>query len=267
MHSQAAVAALLAILIVLARGDDTGQFLVITDIHIDAYYGTPSGYQCTGASSPPFGTFGCDSPWSLFESVLAAAAIAVPSPDFILIVGDSLRHDMAALPNATATLVATMANVTELVLRYFPESVVVPSHGYHVIIDTLGNNDVVPDYVLPVAESPPILEAIANTWTFLDASEAQSFTQGGFFSRQVAPGLTVISLNTIPYSINHSPNTASDPDPFGQFAWLQGQLAAARANTSVAYLVGHVPPTFDSYACKSMWVAGYVATYYASLLE
>ena len=59
------------------------------------------------------------------------------------------------------------------------------------------------------------------------------FACGGYMNRRVQNKLRIISLNTVVWSLSHKPkinDTAEILDPFGQMAWLQVQLDAAKKN-------------------------------------
>jgi sphingomyelin phosphodiesterase acid-like 3 len=57
------------------------------------------------------------------------------------------------------------------------------------------------------------------------------------------------------------PDTSSDPDPFGQFAWLDATLAALQAQDKLAYITGHIAPIVDSYGGNPQWHVHYIDRY------
>ena len=184
----------------------------------------------------------------------------VAAPDFVLVLGDGMRHNADQLPDPLAASLETQQNLTAMLTYAFPDT---PLHA-HAIAETIGNNDVVPDYTLPLERNSSALQRFVLAWLdTLDASNVATVQQVGFYVREMLPGLRIVALNTLPYSVNHMPSNASDPDPFGQFAWLDSVLAAARLDGAAVYLVGHIPPIVDSYARKSDWVETYAATYTA----
>lgn len=83
---------------------------------------------------------------------------------------------------------------------------------------------------------------------------------GGYYEREVEPGLVVISINTIPYSYHHTP-PSSQEDPFGQFEWLESRLASAASLKQSVIIVGHIGPIVDSYAKKDLWAEQHVKSY------
>lgn len=163
-------------------------------------------------------------------------------------------------------------NVSALFDTYFPNasrfgSPAVEAHAPLTI--TLGNNDVLPNYHLPLTPpnasanaSAPMLQQLARDWQHeLSAQEYADVRYGGYYARPVLPGLVLISLNTLVYSTSHTPDTSNISDPNGQFAWLQSQLAAVRANSSRTYIIGHIPPVVDSFNLEPMWQPQYVDRY------
>ena len=94
-----------------------GTFLVLTDVHLDPYYGTTrahnvNGYACGNAVEHTFGRVGCDSPVTLLEETIrrahevTAGSSAVNGggePDFILITGDSVRHEASYVDGAAGS--------------------------------------------------------------------------------------------------------------------------------------------------------------------
>lgn len=62
---------------------------------------------------------------------------------------------------------------------------------------------------------------------------------------------------------SHLPDTSSELDPFGQFAWLDETLAALREQGKVAYVTGHIAPIVDSYGGAPQWHVHYIDRYKA----
>ena len=86
-------------------------------------------------------------------------------------------------------------------------------------------------------------------------------------------GLTLISINTVPYSSKCTPApSCGGSDPYGQFAWLRLQLDVVRASGRHAYLVGHIPPVLDSYFSvgstpNELWTEAHQQAFYAVVEE
>lgn len=134
-----------------------------------------------------------------------------------------------------------------------------------------------PDYTMDVTDgnqANPALSLIADAWKdSLSSSDFSSFVRKGYLKYNLDDDLVVITLNTIPYSPSHTPDTSSVPDPFGQFAWLQSVLTSLKAQRKYAYIIGHIPPMIDSYSGAQMWEAAYITAYkaivgkYASVIK
>ena len=62
-----------------------------------------------------------------------------------------------------------------------------------------------------------------------DDSSRDLFRFGGYYRYNVSATLSILSLNTILYSTNRVPpaDPAADPDPYGQFQWLEKELQEA----------------------------------------
>ena len=57
------------------------------------------------------------------------------------------------------------------------------------------------------------------------------------------------------------PDTSNQPDPFGQFAWLDKTLAELQDAGKVAYIAGHIAPIVDSYGGDPQWHTKYIVKY------
>eukprot|EP00750_Incisomonas_marina_P000515 INCI10403.2.p1 GENE.INCI10403.2~~INCI10403.2.p1 ORF type:complete len:749 (+),score=115.39 INCI10403.2:815-3061(+) len=270
------------------------------------------------------GRHGCDSSEALVNKTLQHAYDMLPNPDFILVTGDYVRHYTDDLlgggPARIPVILRTIERVGELIQAFFPA--VVTHHAvepyYELgnlsyegaddvnevqsdIINVLGNNDLDGDYNLPIArsqtESPWLARVAPAFFHSLQANQSATFRAGGFYSKEVVPGLHVISLNTVIYSPHHRPSNVTFADPFGQFAWLKRTLQALASPTSTdaaattsgfgtsrgaqlrgsvagaiagdnpasvaVYIVGHIPPTVDQYSFTLQWEERFADQYYA----
>ncbi|KAF0704763.1 Aste57867_7264 [Aphanomyces stellatus] len=193
----------------------------------------------------------------LFESALAYAQTVLASPDFFLYTGDAVAHmdhNESFLAQSVAVSVSTMQ-------KYF-----------HVVANAtaiLGNADCVLDYEFNVTDpttttTNPTIGTVDQVWRpLLSPSHFAQFDARGYLWYNVEPRLVLITLNTVPYSPKHFPNTTAMDDPFDQFQWLRATLAAVRANQSFAYIAGHIPPIIDSYTGSAQWVPKYIVAYKA----
>lgn len=272
-----------------------GVFLWLSDLHLDPYYGQPSAVgNSIGACSTedsitakPYGLIGCDSPSSLIEATLKHIAssddISQKNPDFILITGDFARHETDTLVDPVNETGSILRLLNEAIQSYFPSNNTADGSSNTTssisVIPTLGNNDVTPDYYLDLTDSTnnnKILQMALNGLRgfFRSDEEIETFSRGGYFARNVSNTLTVLSLNTIMYSVNHQPASQTSPlspsrlaDPMGQFSWLKEQLHLAATTGRSVYIAGHIPPSIGSFRHTQFWNDYYLDRYFDILEE
>ncbi|CAJ1941325.1 unnamed protein product [Cylindrotheca closterium] len=278
-HCSAIVLYCFLSLFVSSKGQEdtnfTSSFLWISDIHLEPDYGTPQAInhhnhneQCTLTSANetfPYGQFGCDAPMLLVEQTLNHAqqvAAEKGGVDFIIASGDFCRHGNEFVDNPLQSTQEIIETVIEMVQSRFP--------GVPILV-TVGNNDLVPDYYIDVEETDnnTMLELVTTAFndTFISEQEVSSFRNGAYFSRNISDTLTIISINTIIYSREHSPDQQNIEDPFGQFVWLKDQLEFAQTAGRRVWIVGHIAPTIGSYAHDNLWHAPYMTRYYDIIKE
>jgi sphingomyelin phosphodiesterase acid-like 3 len=92
--------------------------------------------------------------------------------------------------------------------------------------------------------------------------EYLEFSTRGFARRDVAnTSLSIILLNTLIYSIDHTPDSSNITDPIFQFQWLNATLSNLQAENRKAYILGHIPPGIDTYTFGYMWFEHYTTQY------
>eukprot|EP01133_Synstelium_polycarpum_P008446 gene8446-9935_t len=96
-----------------------------------------------------YGRYGCDANMELFNSTLMAMQAIDDTPNFILFTGDSAGHYLPRQDWEEST-----TTFTKLLAATYPSSLVIP---------TIGNNDVFPDYNVSCADSN--LEYLADMWS------------------------------------------------------------------------------------------------------
>lgn len=95
------------------------------------------------------------------------------------------------------------------------------------------------------------LVVYSEIWSdLIPQSQVTSFRHGGYFAVNVAPGIRVLSLNTL-YFFN-SNDAVGRCDDYGgpgwdHLQWLQQQLEQARSERVKIYIMGHVPPTTKTF--------------------
>ncbi|CAH0475619.1 unnamed protein product [Peronospora belbahrii] len=204
--------------------------------------------------------YGNDAPISLLISALAYAKNVLPDPDLFLYTGDHVVHGELSekyLFEAVETNIKTMD-------KYY--STLDSRHEMLDITAIIGNSDSTPDYTMkvtnPQTEANPTIALISGAWNnTMSRSDLDWFNNRGYLAYAFNDNLTVITLNTLPYSPSHLPDTSKLPDPFDQFAWLNATLCELKSAGKYAYIVGHIPPIIDSYNGSPMWNESYMKTY------
>ncbi|RLN78632.1 hypothetical protein BBJ28_00026662, partial [Nothophytophthora sp. Chile5] len=201
--------------------------------------------------------YGEDAPISLLVSALEYAKQLMPDPAFFLYTGDHAVHGELSdeyLAEVVETNVETMAE-------------------YYSTNDTsldvtaiIGNADTSPDYTMnvtdPEVEENPTIALLSGAWDgTLSKSNLDMFNHRGYLAYDFDANLVILTLNTLPYSPSHLPDTSNIPDPFEQFEWLNASLLELRSNKKLAYIVGHIPPIIDSYSGAPQWNETYIKTY------
>jgi sphingomyelin phosphodiesterase acid-like 3 len=248
-----------------------GTFLWLSDFHLDPYYGTSNAAStswnsiCTKNSTIdlyPFGHVGCDAPSKLVKDMLQHIAASKGTEiDFVLVTGDFSRHATDHLDNGIAETTAIISTISEALKHAFPSIPIVPS---------IGNNDVFPDYFvdleIPGTENPILNISKEGFKTLFESEESlQAFSQGGYHARNVTDSLTILSLNTVIYSLNHFPDQTYLDDPMGQLSWLEAQLNFASRTGRSVYILGHIPPTIGSFRHSQFWHDKYMDRYFSIL--
>lgn len=276
-----------------------GFFLWLSDLHLDPYYGQKgavgtSNSECSAndsIASKPYGLVGCDAPLSLIEETLKHVANFgenenSKNPDFVLITGDFARHATETLDDPIQETKSILRSLNEAIQSYFPSNSTADENidGYVSsssisVIPALGNNDVTPDYYLDLTDTTNTNEILQMALSglyelFRSDQEIETFSRGGYFARNISDNLTVISLNTVMYSINHQPAWQTSPlsplrldDPMGQFAWMKEELHLASKTGRAVYMVGHIPPSIGSFRHSQFWHDHYLDQYFEILQE
>lgn len=306
-----------------AAGDQK-YFLWFSDVHYDPYYSTKDAYRagynseavCNSNSVPSMGSVGCDSPKALVDSALAHATEVAASPSFIVLSGDSIRHDVdriyastdhegsenrvksevqiAAHSDYHSDAMKTAGDIIKDLVALFDSAF----PGVEIIF-SIGNNDIVPDYYLQLptnssnmsltSEDSGMLGIIYNALqsndeeelsiynqlgsqkrsrSLLSAADSATFLKGGYYSRVLPDGLTVLSINTVLYSSFFGPDPLNADDPGEQFAWMRNTLMNIRERgNSQAIVVGHISPSMGSFRHSQLWKEKYINIFYEIIQE
>ena len=131
------------------------------------------------------------------------------------------------------------------------------------VFGTLGNSDAGLDYFMPITSNESV-----NPWFsqiggsiehagLMTQGELQEFKHGGFFQAREG-NLSILSLDTVIYAMDHLPIRPLEADPFGQFAWLRQRLREAATAGQKVWIVGHVPPGIETFGYTELWHPQYV---------
>jgi hypothetical protein len=98
--------------------------------------------------------------------------------------------------------------------------------------------------------NPQLLE-YSGIWSdFIPEDQIKSFQRGGYFAIDVAPGIRVLSLNTLYFfGSNDLVNTCSDKESAGHrhVKWMRKEFKRARNDGVKVIVMGHVPPTVKTF--------------------
>jgi hypothetical protein len=243
------------------------MFLMLSDIHFDPYadptiieqLGAKPTEACQTPGSSAFSKFGSDTNYPLLKStldhVVAVAAKNHIHYDYVIVTGDFLAHsfdgryrqcvdggDEAYQKFASDTI----SFVDGMIAKALPG---VP------VFAALGNNDSDRgDYAEP---SAAFLRSVGQDWSHAwgnvpaaaRAMALASFARAGNYAlpHPSAPNDELIILNSNLW-VARNPQACSEtnPDPGGQFQWLEEVLSRVKRAGGTATLIMHVLPGIDA---------------------
>jgi len=271
-----------------------GRVLVMSDLHFDPMADRGLVDQLAAVEPEQWnavldrsgglslGQYGRDSNWMLLRSALRHMAERLPQPAFVLVSGDFLAHgfrqkfDPAATDHSDAAyrifVRKTMQFLGQQLEQTFPATPILPA---------LGNNDEeCGDYQLQpggsfLADTLPILRRLVSS-AGVPGFDRDWRSYGNYSAR--VGGIRILSTNTNFLSVHYrnACGSASDGDPGrATLAWLEAELAAAKAAQERVWLLYHIPPGIDGYAtlrqgaCPGtmipMWDQAYARAFFALL--
>jgi hypothetical protein len=258
---------------------ETGMFLMLSDIHFDPYtdpaimeqLGAKPLAACQTPASSAFAKFGSDTNYPLLKSTLDnVAATAAQNHfhyDYVMVTGDFLAHHFDARYQQCVGggneayqkfAIDTVSFVDAMISKALPG---VP------IFAALGNNDSDRgDYAEP---SDVFLRGVGGDWSrawgkippATRAMALASFARAGNYAlpHPNVPNDEFIILNINLWAARKKQACSeTDPDPGGQFQWLEEALGRVKRAQGVATLIMHIPPGIDALrssmgAPQSLW--------------
>uniref|UniRef100_A0A914HUR2 Calcineurin-like phosphoesterase domain-containing protein n=1 Tax=Globodera rostochiensis TaxID=31243 RepID=A0A914HUR2_GLORO len=162
-------------------------------------------------SGPFGGEYSCDSPKLLIEFTLSEVHRIVPSPQMIVFTGDSGPH---GAEYSLEEVLSIVGEVSKMLKAQFSTVPVIPA---------LGNHDF-PNSQMP-DEFHPFYKRVFGLWhslDWLDNAQFETFSRGGYYTRQIS-GITFIVLNT---NIYYSENNLEEAQRRNSFVNIVGHIAA-----------------------------------------
>lgn len=245
------------------KDNKKASFFILTDIHFnpfaspglaDSLITAPVSkwsaiFQQQKLAAPAYGS---DTNYGLLLQCLAQMKKVNPHPDFIIIAGDFLGHQVLAdlqkragtrPADATAFIAKSFQFLDQLLADYFPSTPVYP---------VLGNNDTpIADYQLSYNDG--FLKTIAQTWLPLlkapgkAASFNATFSAGGYYTTENPHNHNnkIILLNTAPLSASYQDDNQMEGKK--ELSWLRGELEKSKKRQQKVWLVYHIPPGIDPF--------------------
>ncbi|ETL81109.1 hypothetical protein L917_18497 [Phytophthora nicotianae] len=212
---------------VLASASNVKHILHFSDVHLNI----SESLDATEPVEMQF-KYGNDAPITMLKSALEFAKKLMPDPDFFLYTGDHVVHG-----DLTDKFLAdTIETNVKTVARYYSTK---DNDTNLDITVLLGNADTTPDYTMnltdPEAETNPSITLISAAWEdILSTSNLDWFNHRGYRVFDLDENLAVLTLNTVPYSPSHSPDTTNISDPFGQFATKRCSSSGTLASSPIS---------------------------------
>jgi UDP-2,3-diacylglucosamine pyrophosphatase LpxH len=182
-------------------------FLVISDIHLSL------STSCVPSPSP-FSS--CSTSEALLTSALSAMQATLPSPDFLLILGDDISHHQ----RSSALVRETVSTVFEKLHNYFPDT---PK------VHVLGNNE-----GLSQESEHEKADHLAFLYQYWIPSHWKdyNFLYSGYYSVEIK-GVRLIALNSNLFRMD-------EEDATQQMKWLNSELEKMEERSAMVLM--HIPP-------------------------
>merc|ERR1719285_46947 len=245
---------------------ETLRVLQITDVHMDLSYlpGSPTdcGLPCcclnstgkAGEGEPAAGYWGdykCDLPQPTFRALMEHIVASHEDLDYVIYTGDAPAHDVW-LQTPERNL-AHQTTVLDALNSFFPA---LP------VFLTLGNHEGFPVNSFPTATDRN--SVVSGDWLYgslanmswaenIDQAARDTFSQNGFYSTLVRPGLRIIGINNN-FCVGMNFLMMMDfSDPADQLAWMVQELLKAEEVGEKVHILAHHPPS----SCLPGWAREY----------
>jgi hypothetical protein len=227
------------------------NFLFLTDIHLDLLYDSLSNHEtlCRNTESPfnmtlynyDFGRYDCDTPTTLFNSMLNNLKQNQDKLDLIILNGDQIAHNLYKVPLGDDKLEnkKLYKKIFEFIYKNF--QIMYPGVP---ILPVIGNNDFYEHYTTPDPDSKKeqvnyFKSLYFNNTAMLDnlnTDHEATLNDGMYYSYKFKEGLKFIMFNSVIYSYNNKKFSNIDCDR--ELEWLEREL-----NTNEKKIICmHVPP-------------------------
>jgi len=208
-----------------------------------------------------YSRLGCDSSPILLHNYMKNAYLTSPNPEFILLGGDLVRHKETDEKEG----LKRMKEVMKTIHKYWGEDIVV--------LPVMGNDDFIPAYHIEGVVADGCIEGAGGdhlkaVWKEVFPHLPSSFGCAGFYSTPTPiANLSILAINTIPFSTMHSPPSFELSDPSSQLSWLDSQLTSIPTGHRVIIL-GHISPSLRFWnvdRVETSWFTKYSRQYYSIL--
>jgi sphingomyelin phosphodiesterase len=239
------------------------RVLHLTDLHVDLHYRPGSNADCgkplccqdgqPEVGSDPAGYWGdyrhCDIPtWTIDDLFKQLSAIRF---DYILWTGDLPSHELWT--QTRGSQLAMLEYLTNLFLKYFPNTPVYPSLGNH---ESVPVNSFPPPFVQGNLSDSWLYDGLYKSWShWLPNTTAANISKAGFYTTLVAPKFRIVSLN-----MNYCNNMnwwlfINGTDPASELETLIKILQEAENSGEKVHIIEHIPPGIPD--CMTTWSWNY----------
>ncbi|KAI8387260.1 Metallo-dependent phosphatase-like protein [Blakeslea trispora] len=256
------------------RNNKTITVLHLSDWHVDPQYQEGAETECNkpiccrreytdyqniSSKASPWGSFSCDSPIHLIQSMLDYIPKISPNTSFGILTGDIPPHEVWETLPVEKTQAIQEDSYT-LLHSYFDSPLLINTKLYPAI----GNHEAAPTNLFPLRDSNLprddrrrydlsmewLYATLQSSWEgWLPSQHLPSVHRNsGSYVSHPYPGLKLISINTnFCYNLNWwMYEQPSRRDPNGILTWLVAQLQKSEDVRERVWIIGHTPPGDDS---------------------